>query len=143
MPRPLVINDELVVPGERLRLSFARSSGPGGQNVNKVNSKAILRWTVVDADLPADVLLRFRAKYGNRITQDGEVVIAADESRDQGANVRSAYARLRQMLLAVAAPPRPRKKSKPSRGSIERRLNQKRQASEKKQNRRRPPDSGE
>ena len=118
MPRPLVINDTLSIPGERLRLSFARSSGPGGQNVNKVNSKAILHWTIANGDLPPGVLMRVRAQFANRINQDGDLVIAADESRDQAANIRAAYARLRQMVASVATPPRPRKKSQPSRGSI-------------------------
>ncbi len=138
MHRPLVINDDMAIPAERLRLSFARSGGPGGQNVNKVNSKAILRWVIADGDLPADVVVRFRAKYGNRINAEGEVVLSADESRDQGANVRAAYGRLRQMILSIATPPRARKPTKPSRGSVQRRLTQKARTSEKKSNRRSP-----
>ena len=138
MPRPLAINDDLAIPAERLQLSFARSGGPGGQNVNKVNSKAILRWRLHDGDLPADVLLRFRVKYGNRVNVNDEVVLSADESRDQGANVRAVYARLRQMILSVADAPRPRKKTKPSRGAVERRLKAKQRQSDKKSGRKSP-----
>jgi ribosome-associated protein len=142
MPRPLVINAEIVIPAAELRASFVRSAGPGGQNVNKVSSKAVLHWQVVATlSLPEAVRRRFVERYGNRINGEGELVIAADEHREQSRNLSAAYERLRQMVVSVLKPPRRRVKTRPSRGSVERRIESKRRDSEKKQRRRAPPDA--
>ena len=142
MPRPLVVNAEIVIPAAELQTSFARSAGPGGQNVNKVSSKAVLHWQVVATpSLPEGVRRRFVERYGNRINGAGELVIAADEHREQSRNLSASYERLRQMILAVLTPPRRRIKTRPSRGSVERRIQSKLRSSEKKQQRRfRPED---
>lgn len=137
MPRPLIVNAEISIPAAELGVSYARSAGPGGQNVNKVNSKAILRWRAVDSpSLPAAVRQRFLVRYATRITNGGEVVIAADEHREQPRNLTACYERLRAMILSVVAPPRRRVKTRPSRGSVERRIQSKQRNSEKKQGRR-------
>jgi ribosome-associated protein len=136
MPRPLVVTPDLVIPAAELLATFARSSGPGGQNVNKVNSKAVLHWQVVGTpSLPEAVRRRFVERYGNRINNEGELVLAADEHRDQSRNLGACYDRLREMILAVLHPPRRRVKTRPSRGAVERRLKTKQRASERKQGR--------
>jgi ribosome-associated protein len=133
------ITDAIAVPDEELHFTFARSGGPGGQNVNKVASKAVLRWDLAgNASLPADVKERLRARQRRRITGEGALVIQGQRFRDQGRNVEDCRDRLRGMILEVLHPPRPRKATKPSRGARERRLAaKKRQAARKSQ--RRPP----
>jgi ribosome-associated protein len=99
-------------------ISFARSSGPGGQNVNKVNSKAVLRFDFANCTLlPEHVKQRFLLLFGNRMTKEGAIVIASDESRDQGTNVDLCYQKLQDMLDQAATRPKPRIATKQSRGS--------------------------
>jgi ribosome-associated protein len=133
------ITESLTIPEDELTWSFARSGGPGGQNVNKVASKAILRWNVVaNASLPADVKLRLRAAQHRRITTEGDLLIQGQRFRDQGKNVEDCRDKLRQMVLQALRPPKPRKPTKPSRGSKQRRLTAKRQMSQRKAGRRPP-----
>jgi ribosome-associated protein len=135
----LIVSPGLQIPLSEIEFSFARSSGPGGQNVNKVNSKAWLRWPVLASpSLPPAVRERFLAKYGSRVTADGDLLLASQRHRDQGRNVADCLEKLRAMLFEAARPPVRRKKTKPSRGSITRRLEGKRQKSRKKQGRRSP-----
>ena len=118
-------------------MSFARSAGPGGQNVNKVSSKAVLRWQVVaTASLPEAVRRRFVTRYANRINVAGELVLSSDEYREQPRNTAACMERLRTMILAVLVPPRRRVKTRPPRAAVERRIKSKQQTSEKKQRRR-------
>lgn len=141
MARPLVVNQQLSIPESELTLTFARSTGPGGQNVNKVNSKAVLRWNVADTtSLPEAVKGRFLQRFASRITQAGEIVLASDRYRDQPRNVADCYEKLRHLILTSLAPPRPRVKTRPSRASVERRLEQKRSGGQKKRQRRFRPD---
>ncbi|HJT33398.1 MAG TPA: alternative ribosome rescue aminoacyl-tRNA hydrolase ArfB [Pirellulales bacterium] len=136
-PGNLIVNSRLRIPLAEFEFRFARSSGPGGQNVNKVNSKALLRWPVLtSASLPDAVRQRFRERFGNRITVDGDLLIASQRYRDQARNVDDCLEKLRVMLASAAAPPTRRKRTRPSRASIERRLGAKRRQSEKKQGRR-------
>ena len=140
MERPLVVEPGLVIPAEELGFSFARSSGPGGQNVNKTNTKATLRWNLVDsASLPAEVKNRFLTRYPHRMNRLGEVVISSDRFREQGRNLADCYDRLRELILSVRHAPRPRKRTKPTRSSVERRLEGKRRTSLRKESRRYRP----
>ena len=133
----LRVNSRIQIPKSELQFSFARSSGPGGQNVNKVSSKAVLRWDVLkSATLPPDVRGRFLAKYRSRLTNEGELIITSQRYRDQPRNVADAQAKLVAMLVAVAVPPKRRKPTKPTRASIERRVKSKEAAARKKQLRR-------
>lgn len=119
----------------------ARSSGPGGQNVNKVNSKVMLRWPLLTSSgLPADVRDRFVAAYKRRMTTEGELVLTSERFRDQPKNVNDCLEKLRELLQSVAVAPKPRRVSKPSKASKRRRVESKRQRTEVKQGRQRPMD---
>ena len=139
----LQITDNLAIPVRELRFSFARSSGPGGQNVNKVNTKATLRWNLAEnRSLPMSLKQRFRDRYANRINAEGEFVLHSQRYRDQARNVRDCMEKLRGLVAAVAEAPRPRKKTKPTRGAIARRRKAKELNSRKKQLRKPPPREG-
>ncbi len=137
----LIVNTEIRVRLREFRFSFSRSSGAGGQNVNKLNTKATLRWEVARSQgLPKDVRARFLERYRRRITANGELVLTSQRFRDQGRNVADCLEKLRGMLAAVAQPPRTRKATKPTRSSVERRLSSKQRTRLKKQRRQRPLD---
>lgn len=130
------------IPDSEFQFTFVRSSGPGGQNVNKVNTKAMLRWPfTASPSLSGAVRARFLARYSSRLTIAGELIITSQRFRDQGKNRDDCLEKLREMLAAIAVAPIRRRKTKPSRGSVERRLTQKRQISGRKQQRRDRPSS--
>jgi len=135
----LVVNSRLKIPLGEFEFTFARSSGPGGQNVNKVSSKAQLRWPVATSPSLSEALRqRFLAKYRRRITNEGDLLVTSQRYRDAGRNVADCLEKLRAMLLAVATPPKRRRPTKPTRASVRRRLDEKRKQSQKKQHRRTP-----
>ena len=135
----LVVDSEIQIPLADLRLTFSRSSGPGGQNVNKVNSKVTLHWSVATSpDLPEDVRERFLARYGQRITAAGEIVVYSQSHRDQNRNRLDCLEKLRQLILSVRTPPRSRRPTRPSRAARERRLREKHHKAEKKRQRGHP-----
>ena len=139
MPDPLLINAQIIIPGDELRFTYARSSGPGGQNVNKLNTKARLRWDLNNTTaLPVAVLARLRERFGSRINDAGEFVITSEQFREQARNTRDCLEKLRAMILSVATPPKPRRKTRPTRGSIEARLKAKQRQSQRKKMRRPP-----
>lgn len=134
----LIVNDVIHIPDDEFRWTFVRSSGPGGQNVNKVASKAVLRWNLgASPSVPDDVKTRFRSQQHRRINADGDVILSCQSFRDQGRNIEECLEKLRQFLLVAATPPRPRKATRPTRGSKQRRLQEKRRRSAVKQRRRR------
>ena len=125
------------LPLAELRFQFARASGPGGQNVNKVESKAVLRWDVAGSRaLPAALLERFRARFARRINTEGVLVLASQRHRARERNVADCLAKLEAMLAEVARPPKPRKPTRPGRAARERRLAAKRATSRRKAERR-------
>lgn len=133
----LEVNSRISIPLKEFQFTFARSSGPGGQNVNKVNTKVTLHWPVTETDsLPSAVRERFVERYPRRINREGQLVVTSERFRDQGRNVADCLNKLRDLILAVATAPKRRKPTKPTKGSRERRLQSKRQKSEKKQARR-------
>jgi ribosome-associated protein len=139
--QPLRINSRITIPASELHFSFVRSSGPGGQNVNKVNSKAQLRFSVARSTaFPEEVRGRVLTRLKSRITERGELVLSSQRYRDQAKNVGDCLAKLREMLASAAMPPKRRKKTKPPRSAGESRLRDKRAKAEKKRGRARPQD---
>lgn len=137
----LAVTPRLRIAVREFRWSVARSSGPGGQNVNKVNSKVILRWSPRETShLPAEVLARFLARYGSRLTEEGELIVASERFRDQPKNRADCLEKLAQLIRTVAVAPKVRRPTKPSAGSQRRRLADKQQRSQTKQSRRKPAD---
>ncbi len=133
----LSVSDSIVIPRTELQLSFSRSPGPGGQNVNKVNSKVTLRWDVDQTEaLPPPVKRRFLARYGNRISREGQLILTSHRYRDQPRNIADVMEKLRQLILAIAEAPKKRKPIRPSKATNRKRLEQKRRKSEKKSGRR-------
>ena len=109
-----------------------RAQGAGGQNVNKVSSAVHLRFDVAASSLPVDVKERLLCLRDTRITQDGVVVIKAQQYRSQEQNRADAMDRLNALVQSVAQPPRTRRATKPTYGSRQRRLQAKTQRGETK-----------
>lgn len=131
------VNQKISIRLAEFKFSFARSPGPGGQNVNKVNSKAILKWSPEKSKaLPEAIKVRFIKKYANRINQEKYFVISSHRFRDQGRNVADCLNKLRDLIIQVAEPPRLRKKTIPTAGSVRRRLTEKKRQSDIKKSRR-------
>jgi ribosome-associated protein len=129
------------IPQVELEFTYARSSGAGGQNVNKVNSKAILRWHPASSyAMTAAVKDRFLNKFGGKLTNEGELILMSDVHRDQGRNAAECMDKLKEMIASVLTPPKKRKVTKPTFGSKMRRLKTKREHQEKKQGRRWKPE---
>ncbi len=127
------------VPTDAITISFVRSSGPGGQNVNKRSTKAQLRIAVDAIPLNQRAHTRLCRLARGSINTQGELVLSADDTRSQSRNRRACMDRLRELIMRALIEPKQRRATKPTKGSIRRRLENKKQRSEKKQ-RRRPPD---
>lgn len=125
----------LVIEPGAIVWGFSRSSGPGGQNVNKVSSRAELRLNVGELALAEHEFTRLRSLAGRRILDDGTLQLFAQESRSQSDNKRLCIEKLTDLLGRALSAPKPRRATKPSKGSKRRRLEDKRQRSEIKRNR--------
>ena len=120
---PLIISDQLVIPDADLSFSAIRSPGPGGQNVNKVATAVQMRFDLQNTQvLNAGVKQRLRARAGHRLNDDGTLLFVARAHRSQERNRADALDRLRELILAALEPPRPRKATRPTKASKERRL---------------------
>jgi ribosome-associated protein len=129
----------LVVPDDELVYDYIRAPGPGGQNVNKVATAVQLRFNAAGSTLLDDwTRARLATLAGRRMTKDGWIVLTAHRLRTQEGNRRDAEARLAELVLAARERPKPRRATKPTRGSRERRLEGKKQRTQVKDLRRRP-----
>lgn len=131
MISPRIITSAILVP--ELEFTTSRSSGPGGQNVNKVNSKVTLRWNINASTLltveEKELLLQ---KLSSRLTTDGSLLIVAQEKRSQLQNKEEALIKLDELLKKTFAKKKKRKPTKPSKSSKQSRLDKKKKHSDKK-----------
>ncbi len=122
----LRITSAIAVEDDEIEISFIRSSGPGGQNVNKVASAVQLRFNAMNsAALPGDLKARLVPLAGSRLTKDGVIVISADRFRTQEANRRDALTRLAELLKRAAIRPKPRIKTRPTKSAKRQRVDAK------------------
>ncbi len=132
----IVISPNLVIPDEELEWKFIRASGPGGQNVNKVSSAVQMRFLLpLNASLPAAVKHRLRRLAGQRLNDDGSILIASRSERSQEQNRREAEGRLEALIREALIEPKIRKKTKPTRASKERRIEAKKKRGSTKRQR--------
>ena len=112
-----------VIPRHKIDVSFSTSSGPGGQNVNKLSTKAEIRFKVDEADwIPADVRERLKKKQSGRINKDGEIAIVSQKHRFQDQNLRECFDKLDELLKEACIVPKKRKATKPPAYAKENRL---------------------
>lgn len=132
----LLINSHLVIPARHLHWTAVRSSGPGGQNVNKVASKVDLRFDIGGCEtLHPAAKARLYSLCRNKLDADGHVLITSQRTRDQLQNLEDAREKLATLIKAALIPPKPRRPTKPTFGSKMRRLDGKQRNKQKKQSR--------
>jgi len=134
------INERLIIPAAELAWRFSRSSGPGGQGVNTTDSRVELSWDLAGSGLlPPALKERAADRLGHRLLQ-GVLTVTASEHRSQLRNREAAAARLAGLVAsAIAPPPRVRRATRPSKGSVERRIAEKKRRGQTKRNRRPDP----
>ena len=138
---PLRINSRLSLPANELHVSFSRAGGPGGQNVNKVATRVLLRFSVSGSRVLGNVRRgRLERRLGRRLTRSGDVLVRASRFREQARNLEDARARLASLVREALQVPRARKATSPSPSSRRRRLEAKRQRGDLKRSRRRLED---
>ncbi|MGN6242734.1 MAG: alternative ribosome rescue aminoacyl-tRNA hydrolase ArfB [Motilibacteraceae bacterium] len=145
MSEDVPLRGSLVVPAAELVWRFSRAGGPGGQGVNTTDSRVELRWDLGTTSALGPVLReRARQRLADRLVDGSVLVVVASEHRSQLRNREAAVARLAALVrTAIAPPPPPRRATRPSRGSVERRLQAKRTRGAAKSMRRRPDARGD
>jgi ribosome-associated protein len=132
----LVVTPDVSIPDEEFEWKFIRSSGPGGQNVNKVASAVQLRFLLpLNTSLPVAARNRLRRMAGQKLIDDGSILISARSERSQEQNRRDALERLAELIRAALIEPKVRKKTRPTRASKERRIESKKRRGTTKQDR--------
>jgi ribosome-associated protein len=119
---PIQITPVLTIPATAIELSAIRSSGPGGQHVNKVATSIQLRFNIEHSELPEILKQQLRVKLANRLTRDGILIITSNQSRSQDQNRRNALLILQRLLQQALVRQKPRQKTRPTKGSKEKRL---------------------
>lgn len=139
MSFPLKINAKITIPAGQIKTRAVRSSGPGGQNVNKVATCIELRFNPQDCDeLKPAVSKRLLQAAKNRLDSEGNIIITCQEYREQYRNLMAACEKLRRMILKALKPPKKRKPTRPSRAAKEKRIQNKKKRAEKKEKRKKP-----
>jgi len=140
VPDDVRVSDRLTIPAAELSWRFSRASGPGGQGVNTTDSRVELSWDLAGSELlPPALRERAMERLGARLV-NGIITIVASEHRSQLRNREAAAARLAGIVAgAIAAPPRVRRATRPSRGSVERRIAEKKRRGQTKRDRRGGP----
>jgi ribosome-associated protein len=129
----LLISSAIRLPAHYFEWSAVRSSGPGGQNVNKVSSKVVLHFDFeACTELAPDVRARLRRIAANRLDAEGRITVSSQDERDQPRNLERARERIRALVVAALERPKPRRPTRPTAGSKRRRLSDKRHQGEKK-----------
>ena len=137
----LVVTPTLSIDDAEIEEQFIRSSGPGGQNVNKVETAVQIRFDAANSKaLSRDVFNRLRTLAGSRMTRDGIIVLTAQSHRSQDRNRKDARNRLAALIARALVPPKRRKPTKPSRAAKQQRLDAKKKRSLVKKSRRQKPD---
>jgi ribosome-associated protein len=132
----VVVTPQVTIPAGELALAFARSGGPGGQNVNKVASKVELRWNpTTSAALTEDERTWLVHRLKSRLTSDGTLIVTSTATRDQLKNRDDATSKLALIVRAALDRPKPRRATRPSRAAKRRRIADKRHHAERKRNR--------
>jgi len=132
----LIVTPDVSIPDEEFEWKFIRSSGPGGQNVNKVASAVQLRFLLpLNVSLPVAARNRLRRMAGQRLLDDGSILLSARSERSQEQNRRDALERLAELIRAALIEPKIRKKTRPTRASKERRIESKKRRGTTKQGR--------
>lgn len=137
----LKINDHISIPLREISFQFSRSSGSGGQNVNKVNTRVTLRWIPASsAAIGSTTLARLLTKAGRKVNSEKVLQISSQRYRDQGRNVADCLEKLRLLVVSAAVSPKKRIKTTPSRAARKKRLDDKKRRSKQKQLRQKPND---
>ena len=137
MPQPIVVRPGIVVPEEALSMRAVRASGPGGQNVNKVSSKVELRVELsLVSGLDEGARGRLRTLAAGSIDAEGRLLVTSQRTRDQRLNLEDARDKVRALVERALWRPKTRRATRPSRGSVERRLSDKKHRAQTKSGRR-------